>query len=368
MFSCNKQADFTVKGTVDGGQDSIIYLGKRGLSSIDIIDSAKIGNNGQFELKGLPHENPDLYILRLNNQIINLSIDSTETVTVESSLKKFAADYNIEGSEESVKIKNILSLRNNLERSLNELEQKYNNNSITEESFLEQAIKDINEYKEKIKIIIISNLKSPAAYFALFQKINDVLILDPYDKNDSKMYTAVATSWDLHYKGSARAEHLKTFALSALKEIKSSELKSNLLDEITEVDESSLFNIELPDINNKIIRLSSLKGKPVILDFLIYQTEDAPVHNIALNKIYEKYKPNIEIYQVSFDADLHFWQNASVNLPWISVRDNDPEGSNIIGKFNIQGFPTTFLLNSNGEIIKRITSANDLETELKKLL
>ena len=40
---------------------------------------------------------------------------------------------------------------------------------------------------------------SAAAYFALFQQIDGLLFFDLYDKNDSKAYGAVATSFDHYY-------------------------------------------------------------------------------------------------------------------------------------------------------------------------
>jgi peroxiredoxin len=56
--------------------------------------------------------------------------------------------------------------------------------------------------------------------------------------------------------------------------------------------------------------LTDLRGKAVILDFTVYQSAFAAPHNLKLRDLYNKYsKQGLEIYQVSLDADEHFWKD-----------------------------------------------------------
>jgi len=366
--SCKQNPQFKVEGVIDGAAGQTVYLERRGISDIMIIDSSKIADNGSFSIKAAAPEYPDLYLLRLGGQSINLAVDSTETIRVEASEKNFASDYKIEGSESSLRIKEVLTIYTDLNKKVTELKNQFQGNSISDDDYLKDVQAVITEYKDKIKKLIISNVKSQAAYFALFQKIDGVLIFNPYDKADSKMYAAVATAWNIYYKDSPRTIHLKNFTLSSIKERRMAENQANLLEGVQQIDKADFYNIELPDINNKTVSLTSLKGKVVLLDFTVYQAEYSPVHNMAINKVYEKYKNNLEVYQVSFDSDAHFWHNASKNLPWICVRDPHSVTSDLIYKYNLQQLPTAYLLNKNGELVKRLSADDNVEAEIRKLL
>ena len=64
--------------------------------------------------------------------------------------------------------------------------------------------------------------------------------------------------------------------------------------------------------------LKTLKGKVVLLDFSVFQSPAGAPHNMMLRELYNKYaKDGLEIYQVSLDADEHYWKTAAGNLPWV---------------------------------------------------
>lgn len=369
VVSCKKEPRFTIEGVVKDAVGQTLILERRGISDISIMDSAKIADDGTFSMQIPSPQYPDLYLLRLGAQSINLAVDSTETIKIEASSKNFATDYKVEGSENSTKVKQVVLSYLNFMTKVSDLKNKLQSNTISDEIYLTDVQDAITEYKDEIKKLIISDLKSPAAYFALFQKIDGVLIFNPYEKNDSKMYSAVATSWDMYYKESPRAIHLKEFTLHSISERRKSEKSANnVMNKIEQIDNSEYYNINLPNINGENISLKSLRGKVVLLDFTAYQAEYSPVHNIAINKVYQKYKGDLEVYQVSFDSDIHFWQNASLNLPWIRVHDPKSVTSDLIYKFNLQELPTVFLLNRQGELVKRLSDEDDVETEVRRLL
>lgn len=366
--SCKNEPHFVVEGIVSGAHGDTLYLEKRGLTKITVLDSAIIAEDGSFKIKGLAQEYPELYLLRLKNQVINLSVDSVETIRVESTKEGFALDYKVEGSDASARIKDILLAQLELGKTLDLLKKQYQAKSISETEYMEGVQAGADNYKTKVKKYIMLDLTSPAAYFALFQKIGESLILDPYDKNDSKMYSAVATAWDRVHEGNPRTKHLHDFTINVIKERRSAERTVSLFDSAGEVVDTDYYSIDLPNINGKKIALSSLRGKVVVLDFTAYQTDYSPAHNIAINKVYQKYKDNFEVYQVSLDSDMHFWKNAAVNLPWICVRDDESLASNLIYKFNVQALPSIFILGKEGNIVKRLLPSDDLETEIKKLI
>lgn len=372
LISCkDKGPQFVVEGRIAKADSTTLYLERRSLNETTIIDSVRLDAEGHFKFEKPAFGYPEFYLLRIDNQAINLAIDSIETVTVYATKPTFASEYVVEGSESSMKIKDIVFAQHRLSNEIADLKKKYDNKELNQDQYVDAVQKGIDEYKSNAKSLILSDYNSMASYFALFQKIDGYLIFDPYDKNDLVAFRTVATIWDQFKSKSPRAEHLKNFTLATLAEIRQMEAQDATLKKIESTESTNsndYYEISLPDMNNNIKNLSSLRGKVVILDFTAYQTEFSPAHNILINNVYSKYKGNVEVYQVSFDTDVHAWQNTATNLPWICVRDSKSLSSGLMTKYNIQGFPTTYLINKNGEIAKRILSSDNLASEVQKLL
>jgi cytochrome oxidase Cu insertion factor (SCO1/SenC/PrrC family) len=370
--SCkDKGPHFIIEGKITNADTTMLYLERRSLNETVVIDSIKPDAEGNFRFEEPALGYPEFYLLKMDKQSINIAIDSIETVTVYADKPTFASNYTIEGSESSVKIKDIVFAQDKLSQTVSDSRKKFESKEISQDQYVTDLQKALDEYKTKAKNLILSDYKSMASYFALFQKVDKYLIFDPYDKNDLFAFRSVATVWDQYKSNSPRAQHLKSFTLSTLAEIKQMEKQAEalkVLENTQPANDNAFYNITLPDINNKEISLPSLKGKVVILDFTAYQTDFSPAHNILINNAYEKYKGNVKVYQVSFDADIHAWKNAAINLPWICVRDGKSINSELVGRFNIQGFPTTYILNKNGEIVKRILASDNIAAEVQKLL
>jgi peroxiredoxin len=205
---------------------------------------------------------------------------------------------------------------------------------------------------------------STAAYFALFQKIDGLLLFDLYDKADSRAYGAVATSFSYLYPNSQRAIHLSNLALQSMKVIRS----ERAID--INAQEIDLLDIELPNISGENIKLSDVsKGKVVILNFTAYQTEFSPGLNQIMENIYTKHHTKgLEIYQVSLDSDLHIWKNTVSNLPWICVHDPQTVYSQFAALYNVKQLPAIFLLDKTGIVVKRIDDVKTIENDVLLLL
>ena len=136
-----------------------------------------------------------------------------------------------------------------------------------------------------------------------------------------------------------------------------------------EMHETGVIDIELRDMKGNVRKLSELKGKVVALDFTIYQTAVSASRNYLLRELYDKYAASgLEIYQVSLDADEHYWKTTADNLPWICVRDASGVYSSLVALYNIQNIPTLYLVNRANELSERVDDLGKLETEIKALL
>ena len=73
--------------------------------------------------------------------------------------------------------------------------------------------------------------------------------------------------------------------------------------------ETGIIDIALRDVKGNVRKLTDLKGKVVLLDFSVFQSPAGSPHNLMLRELYNEYaKQGLEIYQVSLDADEHYWK------------------------------------------------------------
>lgn len=368
LFSaCNNSSDFTVKGVVAGADGQLMYLENVGISNVVTLDSIKLAPGGKFKFTEKRPEYPDFYRLRLNNQLINFAVDSTETISFVADAGTFATSYSVEGSENSKAIKAITLAQLDANQAISRLRKEYEDKMISDTTYCTKVLAAADAYKEVARKYIYSAPMSTAAYFALFQQIDGLLFFDLYDRKDVKAYGAVATSYDHAYPESPRSKHLYNLTLQSMKVLRAQRPVdySNV-----ETKEISFLDIELPDVRGEVVKLSTVApGKVVLINFTAYQTEWSPALNMALGELYTKYHDQgLEIYQVSLDSDFHFWRNGASNLPWVTVRDPQSVYSQVAGLYNVKQLPALFILDRKGNLVKRVEDVKKLETDVKAVL
>ena len=110
----------------------------------------------------------------------------------------------------------------------------------------------------------------------------------------------------------------------------------------------------LNDIKGKPFSLSSLRGKYVVIDFWGSWCGWCIKGMPKMKEYYEKYKGKFEILGVDCNDTEAKWKAAveKHQLPWIHVYN--PKGSDVLGKYGIQGFPTKIVVGPDGKIVKTI--------------
>ena len=368
IASCNDKK-FTVEGQIANAKDSVLYFENVGLEGINVLDSVILDDKGDFSFSEDATKAPEFYRLRIADQIINVSIDSTETVEVKGEYPGMASNYSTSGSDNCEKIRELTLKQMDLQSKAIAL-QRNTELGIAKANDSLQSL--INAYKEDVKLNYIYKEPMKAyAYFALFQAIGNYLIFNPRtNRDDIKAFAAVATSWDTYFPHAERGQNLHNIAIEGMKNQRIVDAQNaDIQIEASKVQESGVLDIALRDNKGQERHLTDLKGQVVLLDFHIFALNDSPARIIMLRELYNKYHAQgLEIYQVSLDPEEHFWKQQTAALPWVNVRDADGINSQRLVIYNIQAVPDFFLIDRGNNLVKRAIQIKDLEAEIKKLL
>lgn len=369
--SCSNKK-FEVSGNITDAKDSLLYFENMSLNGPVVVDSTKLDADGNFSFAVDAPSAPEFYRLRIAGQIINVAADSTEHVTIKAAYPTMASQYEVSGSDECSKIKELAIGQMALQATINNIVRNTNLN----DDVMRDSIRVIlAQYKEGVKNNYIFKEPMKAyAYFALFQTIalgyENALVFNPRsNEDDVKVFAAVATSWDTYYPKAERGLNLHNIAIEGLKNIRIMKAEQQQTVDPSKVEYTGVIDIALPDNKGNIRKLSSLKGKVVMLDFHLFATKESTARIMQLRELYNKYHAQgFEIYQVSIDPDEHFWKTSVAALPWICVHSDDGLKAAELGMYNVKDIPTYFLIDKNNVLQKRDVQIKDIDAEIKALL
>lgn len=372
--SCNNKK-FHINGNITEATDSILYLENLSLNGPVKIDSVKLGEDGAFAFdeNAMDSITPEFYRLRIANQSINLSIDSTETVKVKASYPQMSYKYEVEGSENCSKIKELSIKQMILQNNINAITKSPNMGIDSVDVIVARML---DGYKQDIKVnYIFKEPMKASSYYALFQTIQlgnvNSLIFNPRNnKDDVRVFAAVATSWDTYYPGAERGKNLHNIAIEGMKDIRIIEnQRAQQQIDASKVSVNGCIDLAIEDSKGQVRRLTDLKGKVVLLDFHLFASSESTKRIMMLRELYNKYHAaGLEIYQVSVDPNEHFWKTSTAALPWICVRDEGGIQGQSLQLYNVQNIPTFFLIDRSNTLKARDAQIKDLDEAIKNLL
>lgn len=368
LASCGGEK-FRVEGCITGAEDSVLYFENIGIDGISKLDSAKLDGKGGFSFSGNRPEAPEFYRLRIGGQIINVAIDSTETVGIKADYATMATAYEVEGSADCSRIKELALMQIALQNSAIAV---YGNASMGETEARDSILKMVAAYKEVVTSrFIYKDPKAASSYFALFQTLGNALIFNPRNsRSDIRVFAAVATSWDTFYPGAGRGENLHNIAVSGMKNERIVDAdNANVEIDPAKVVTAGLIDITLADNKGRQRSLTQLKGKVVMLDFHLFGTADSPARILSLRELYGKYHSRgLEIYQIALNGDEHYWKQQTETLPWICVRDPKGIESPTVGIYNVKALPEFFLIDRDNNLVSRSEQVGDIDKAIEALL
>ncbi|MBQ4279407.1 MAG: AhpC/TSA family protein [Rikenellaceae bacterium] len=368
--SCHSSQTVKINGKLLGAPGQSVYLEKVTPSTKTIVDSTTTDKKGGFSFSvALEDKNPTFYNVVTRKGSAPLLLAPGERVALTSVGDKLR-HYTVEGSVGSTEVKEVNAILKQGIASLDSLSNLYTGLPAVaaNETLREQLVSAYTDAYFKVKRdqikFIVTHPGSLAALYALYQRLpNDPVLFN--GESDVVYYKMVADSVALL--------HPESPYLAALqKEISAKSTIAGINNMLNggAVETISYPDIELPDMYGNKIRLSSLAGKAILLDFWI--ADDAgKLHNAELKEVYnEVNSPDFEIYQVSLDPSKSAWVSTvqSQKLPWISVSDFRGADSPAARLYNVQKVPANFLIDREGNIVGQNLSPDDLRAKLKEAL
>ena len=363
MCGC-QSSKVKISGRFVGGDAKNIYLEQVLPLTQSVVDSAALASDGSYrmELAGVA-KSPSLYNIVYDGERIPLFIAGGDRLTV-SSVGSVIRNYTVEGSDESELLRRFYQAFVTGAQRLGNMGAEFARPNMTEEerkALIKEYTAEYYRIRREQLRFIIEHKASLAAVYALYQRLPGDTYLFNGD-SDVVYYRTVAEALQETYPDSPYLQPL-------LAEIARMDTRISLTSQITEARHPDL---EMTDIYGKKIKLSSLAGKVVLLDFWSAELGSSNALNADLKELYKKYADSpvgFEVYQVAIDTSKPLWITAvqEQQLPWVSVSDLRGRASVALGLYNVQKLPTNFLIDKEGTIVARNIYGKSLEEKLDEL-
>jgi len=300
MCGC-QSSKVKISGRFVGGDAKNIYLEQVLPLTQSVVDSAALAPDGSYrmELTGVA-KTPSLYNVIYDGERIPLLLAGGDRLTL-GSVGSVIRNYTVEGSSESELLRQFYQAFVTGAQQLENMGTEFARKLTDEErkSLIKEYTAEYYRIRREQLRFIIEHKASLAAVYALYQRLPGDTYLFNGD-SDVVYYRTVAEALQESYPESPYLQSLQA-------EIARMDARISLTSQITEARHPDL---ELTDIYGKKIRLSSLAGKVVLLDFWSAELGSSNALNADLKELYRKYADapvGFEVYQVAVDTSKPLW-------------------------------------------------------------
>src|SRR6185437_1584149 len=133
---------------------------------------------------------------------------------------------------------------------------------------------------------------------------------------------------------------------------------------------SQIVDFSQADTSGKTVKISSFRGKYVLIDFWASWCRPCRMENPNVVAAYKKYQnKNFTILGVSLDQAKQAWLNAIKmdGLSWTQVSDLKGWGNEVAGLFHVTSIPQNLLIGPDGKIVAKNLRGEALEHKLSEL-
>ena len=342
-----------IKGTLaQKGTYNQIFLDTLNGQNPWIFVSSEIDAAGNFTLIA-PIANADIFRLRLDDKnYMMLILEPGEKITIKTNGSKLGGDALIVGSFHTQLLYSTMNTSQMYESRKAALNQQYQEvqSSPKRDSLSAVVISQFNANDSLQKSALKAQMeKQPASLAWIFfqDKLDMTNDFDIIDKTDAATFKAYPENMFVKQRHQQVNVERKT-AIGALAP-----------------------DIALMDPEGNIRKLSSLKGKIVLIDFWASWCGPCRKENPNVVAVYQKYHDKgFEIFSVSLDKDRESWLKAIAkdNLLWPDhVSDLKYWKSEGAAAYGVTSIPYTVLIDKKGKIVAKKLRGEELENKIKEL-
>ncbi|MFN3758167.1 MAG: redoxin domain-containing protein [Algoriphagus aquaeductus] len=353
FFSCGGsetaiEGKVLITGKIENAPQGLVILTQYTDSRPKVLDTLEVNGKGEFTYD-LEVNTPTFYELNLFGQrAVKLALFK-ENVEVNYNFSD-PGSLKIEGSSDSKEMLKLEKLMEEYQLTVNALNEQYyeamsKNDTESIKRIQMEAMTLESQQAEKVKEMINSMGDS-------FASLAAIGLLNP--KNDFPFIDELVSRLNENYPGTTSIMQMK-----------------QQLDEMRALSVGQVApDIELPDPNGNMVKLSDLRGKYVLIDFWAAWCKPCRQENPNVVRLYNQYKSKgFEVFGVSLDRTKEDWVKAIADdqLTWTHVSDLKYFNSAAAELYKIEAIPATYMIDPDGKIIAKDLRGPSLENKLAEL-
>lgn len=344
----NTSASFKISGKLEGYANYQIRLYQYQYNQSKFIDSVFTNDTGGFFFNKTLPQTSIIYVQYSSTTAVPLIAENGSDFKLVIHTNLNGLNYDLSGSntEKSANIYNFLKRFSKLNGELNSFESQIANEQDPMKSYTLQMYAGMKQQELQTAIDSMILFRSPLeSYFVLFNFT---------EEQEPSQMKAIYTKMEPKEISSVYYKDLKQL-YDAKKGVEIGEMAPD---------------IDLPQPNGTNLKLSSLRGKVVLIDFWASWCGPCRAEFPNVKKVYSKYKDKgFEIYGVSLDKDKSSWVNSisSLGLDWKHVSDLKYWSCAPAKVYKVTGIPATVLIDKNGKVIAKNLRGEELEKKLAEL-